>query len=500
MLVRSAFAHHAVVVALLLGACAAACGSGEGALLGTENAAEDAAGGGNPDASTASGEAGAPDGGVGDGAATLDATLPDGGADDAAQGDAPAADSAADSAAADSSADADAASATNKPNGATCVSFAECASQICAVGVCVASTCTNGQKDGAETAIDCGGAACSPCETGLACSVGNDCRTNVCQDGVCRHATCGDGVKGGSEVGVDCGGPCGLCPTGASCGVPADCASRVCTLTTCVAATCSDLVKNGTESDVDCGGGCAKKCEANASCSVNQDCADGICTTGHCERYKTLVLMHFDGVNAGTAFPEERGRAVLATFGLATSTIEKKMGTGSAYFSGPGMKLRIPYASDLVLGTDAFTLEYWWYPVSWPARGSVYLVTDDAPTTWLFGIGKDFFSDISFTFQNHNSVGSPPLGDGFAAAITGFGAGWHHLAVSRQGTTLRLFVDGVEKASVTPAPGPNVAGAPADVLLLLADNTTGYVDELRVSSVARYTAAFTPSTAPFELD
>jgi hypothetical protein len=71
------------------------------------------------------------------------------------------------------------------------------------------STCTDHEKDGAETDVDCGGSDCGPCSDGLGCLVGADCKSAKCgADKKCALPTCADGVKNGSETGIDCGGPC----------------------------------------------------------------------------------------------------------------------------------------------------------------------------------------------------------------------------------------------------------------------------------------------------
>jgi hypothetical protein len=47
-------------------------------------------------------------------------------------------------------------------------------------------SCSDGVKDGQETATDCGGSACNACATGAACSTDRDCATNVCSSsGLC---------------------------------------------------------------------------------------------------------------------------------------------------------------------------------------------------------------------------------------------------------------------------------------------------------------------------
>ena len=79
--------------------------------------------------------------------------------------------------------------------------------------------CSDGKRNGHETAIDCGGfngmTACPPCDVGQACLVINDCITRICLKGKCAAslpaANCHDGIKNGAETDVDCGGVCCVC-------------------------------------------------------------------------------------------------------------------------------------------------------------------------------------------------------------------------------------------------------------------------------------------------
>ncbi|RYZ01928.1 MAG: DUF1929 domain-containing protein [Myxococcales bacterium] len=52
-----------------------------------------------------------------------------------------------------------------------------------------APTCTDGLKNGTETAVDCGGSCSSKCATGQACSVSGDCATGTCAAGICQAAS-----------------------------------------------------------------------------------------------------------------------------------------------------------------------------------------------------------------------------------------------------------------------------------------------------------------------
>jgi N-acetylneuraminic acid mutarotase len=71
--------------------------------------------------------------------------------------------------------------------------------------------CTNGKKDGDETAVDCGG-SCGPCEPNVVCKVDADCATKKCGGGFCQLVSLSTWVKGFSlfnPVKVD-GGSAGV--------------------------------------------------------------------------------------------------------------------------------------------------------------------------------------------------------------------------------------------------------------------------------------------------
>jgi hypothetical protein len=90
----------------------------------------------------------------------------------------------------------------------------------------------------------------------------------------------------------------------------------------------------------------------------------------------------------------------------------------------------------------------------------------------------------------------------FVCATSGIDYGddaWHHLALTRLGTAVTIWVDGVSRATSTSSAsfsgqtnfvGRNNAYSPR--------NLVGYIDDLRITKgVARYTANFTPPTAAF---
>ncbi len=196
---------------------------------------------------------------------------------------------------------------------------------VCLSHACVAPSCMDGSKNGAEADVDCGG-DCAGCAIGKTCSSDGDCASNACDGGghcvvcnldsdcndaakvcvthVCIPApTCVDGWADGSETDVDCGGPtCSPCSNGLKCKNASDCGSgvcggfahcvacvqdadckspsEVCVAGACAAPGCANGMKDGSETDVDCGGGACPACAVGGSCSSGADCDSGACDGG----------------------------------------------------------------------------------------------------------------------------------------------------------------------------------------------------------------------------
>ncbi len=97
--------------------------------------------------------------------------------------------------------------------------------------VLVGDTCGDGAKNGSETDVDCGGTCATRCAVGKACFTATDCGSNVCNvtTNLCVATTCEDGVKSGAESDVDCGGICSAkCALGKGCSETSDCGAGAC--------------------------------------------------------------------------------------------------------------------------------------------------------------------------------------------------------------------------------------------------------------------------------
>lgn len=114
----------------------------------------------------------------------------------------------------------------------------------------------------------------------------------------------------------------------------------------------------------------------------------------------------------------------------------------SAYFDGASGYISVASPSSLATGNGAWALEAW-----------VYLPANPVTTAaCVAGIGTSGTSKSTAQLQIQTS-GAPTLNVS-GASITGASAlslnTWHHLVGTYDGTTLRLYVDGVSVGSATP--------------------------------------------------
>jgi hypothetical protein len=193
----------------------------------------------------------------------------------------------------------------------------------------------------------------------------------------------------------------------------------------------------------------------------------------------------------------------LETVGNAQiSTSVFKYGTGSMAFDGSGDCVSITGNPNLTFGTGDFTIEMW---INSGANGtSTRTMGNGAGGSWSSGKWVIATSTPSnpnkfiFAFWNYNS-GS---GDALVSTVTANDNAWHHYAVTRSGSTLRLFIDGNLQQTITSSASID-NGTPAAITVgrsnFSADaDWAGYIDDLRITKgYARYTANFTPPAAAF---
>jgi hypothetical protein len=177
------------------------------------------------------------------------------------------------------------------------------------------------------------------------------------------------------------------------------------------------------------------------------------------------------------------------------STAISKFGGSSMSFDGTGDYLTSNVATtDLyAFGSGDFTIEMWLYLNSVsgtqvfydqrPLAGGVY------PTLYMSGSTLYYYTNAA------NRITGSTLST----------SQWYHIAVSRSGTSTKLFVNGTQSGStytdtnvyLNAALRPFIGG---DGTNLGTNGLNGYIDDLRVTKgYARYTANFTAPTSAFQI-
>ena len=357
---------------------------------------------------------------------------------------------------------------------------------FCTTGdLCIEGECTGGPKDCSEFAEDCMASFCDalnetcatePVPNGTACDDGKACtQLDECIGGFCS----------GTQP-TDCSdldGPCGagFCSevSGGSCEVDATPDGEACDdVDLCTSGdTCQGGVCSGTL--LDC-------------TSINTDCQVGACdpATGECTP---------DPVPAGALCDD----GVECTVGDQCSGGACQPGTPvDCPCPGPARALQLsggcveigghPFLQDVT----GFTLEFWLRSTSkedailFDQRITEALGESDWHISYAVDSEK---AQLRFRYGNvsgfDSQIGMPSveLNDG----------AWHHIAVTRDDSVIRWWVDGSGTA------GNNVSNSQAlsnsKPLLIGCDKFQenapwqGELDEIRVSNFARYTKSFSPA-------
>jgi hypothetical protein len=217
----------------------------------------------------------------------------------------------------------------------------------------------------------------------------------------------------------------------------------------------------------------------------------------------TKLMLHCDGSNGGTTFTDSSDSPHTVTVHGAThtDTAVKKFGTASAQFDGTEDFLRVADSNDWDFvgpSTSAFTVDFWVQLTD--HSGYNELISQGSnpgtsnPDENLWCVAHNHGSGLQFACYISNSV----------LLITGSGGeitdnDWHHVAVVRSGSTYTVYKDGTSVTSVTDADTATLDGALQINGRAQSNGTAryefnGYMDEIRISTAARFTANFTPAT------
>jgi hypothetical protein len=207
----------------------------------------------------------------------------------------------------------------------------------------------------------------------------------------------------------------------------------------------------------------------------------------------TKLLMHFNSVSPNYYFYD----ASLAAHGYATNVGNAYMATsskfaGAGYLDGASY-LTYPDHADWNFGVGDFTVDWWEYRTA-AGYSAINRHPFSTYTAWMFG----YYSAGNSQIYMSSNGGAWDIASAKSLGTQTLNA-WVHCAVVRSGNTFYAFKNGVQTDTWTSS---LALWAPASVLGIgFSQNAyyfIGWLDELRISKgIARWTANFTPPTAPY---
>ena len=200
----------------------------------------------------------------------------------------------------------------------------------------------------------------------------------------------------------------------------------------------------------------------------------------------TAALLHFNGADQSTSFVDETGKTWSGYGDAKLSASKNKFGTASGSFDGSGDYIASPSSSDFSFGTGDWTVDCW---VNFNSVSSINTIVSSPSSGGdnKFVIWQDGYS---------NQITAYVGGTSTAAYWIPQTNRWYHIEVSRESTTVRIFIDGAQVASATRSANLDFSqvyigkyGGSSSYMM------NGYIDEVRISKgIARHNSNFSPAS------
>ena len=211
------------------------------------------------------------------------------------------------------------------------------------------------------------------------------------------------------------------------------------------------------------------------------------------------LLLRMDGSDASTTFTDSSAtaRTFTANGNAQIDTAQSKFGGASGLFDGTGDYITTPNSADFRFGSGDFTIESWVYL---NAIGQFHPIANQMTNSnrgWMFDVTS------GNKLRLYGFISSwQELGISTTSLATGQ---WYHCAVTRDGTSFRLFLNGVLEDTTVISGAFTEETSVAFTVGYIGDGSlsryvNGWIDDLRITKgVARHTASFTIPDAPFHV-
>ena len=221
-------------------------------------------------------------------------------------------------------------------------------------------------------------------------------------------------------------------------------------------------------------------------------------------RNTTLLLTAVGASDNSNVTDSSTNNHTVAAYGdaFANTFSPYRAGGYSMYFDGSGSDwVKSDTHADFGFGTDDFTIECWYYPVS---------KLQSYPRIWNFGPFWQNSQSLAFVDRHNDNntvltLNSWTAGEILRSTTTIENSKWYHLTVERSGTTITLYVNGVSEDTydagtsefITSSPSYVTIGNVSDGSNLYESALQGNIKDFRyVKGTAVYGANFTPPTQP----
>ena len=220
--------------------------------------------------------------------------------------------------------------------------------------------------------------------------------------------------------------------------------------------------------------------------------------------WDTLLLIHSDTSDGSTTFVDSSpfGRTASVDGDCQHDTAQKKFGASSILFDGTGDGLNFPDADEWKTEGD-FTVDFWVRFAS--VGGKRAMVNQQAGSG---NSNTNFYMQLDTSDKMEFAIGRDGGGSMTSGkpSTTFVADTWYHVAmvvigsVGQDAGSLLMFVNGTLE---TTAPGDVQGTALSSTLDIGTSLDTsvphmnGWLDEIRISRVARWDANFTPPTSPY---
>ena len=207
----------------------------------------------------------------------------------------------------------------------------------------------------------------------------------------------------------------------------------------------------------------------------------------------TLFLLNGESLNDSSIY-----NVPLVSNGVVVSTAQSKFGGSSLYFNG---NATMTSSSNIIPNYGDFTIEWWEYRTAINGENVVFNAISNINNFYGLLVG---YIDV----DNNNNIYVSVDGSSWGINSANMGQPnlntWNHFALVRVGNVYKTFKNGILQTESTVDGVINLSDGFVignwDYRTESTSKFIGYIDEFRISKVARWTSNFTPPTEPYDIN